>query len=220
MKFSKKILLCLLMFLLCGCTAKYDLIIDSDDTITERISGTVGLEELDNEGRTDLNTYLYWLDSATPLINEEGEYNKEVVDNENGKDFVYSYTYKNNFSKSNILNTCFKNIDYSETEDSYSFHLYGDFYCLLSDKVEVNLISDYGVINNNADRVDGNKYTWIIKKDKNVDIEATISKNVEAFSVNEKKSILTPYKIITHIIFASLSLALFIIYRKKTNGTY
>ena len=78
------------------------------------------------------------------------------------------------------------------------------------------------MIKNNADRVDDNKYTWIIKKDKNVDIEATISKNVVVFNANtnKKKDILTPYKIITLVIFILLALILFIIYKKRNSDNY
>lgn len=216
-KISKILLICLPIFLLCGCTTKYDLTINSDYTMTEKISGNVSLKELDNSDRTDLNTYLYALELATPLIEEQGEYQKEITENKDSKDFVYTYTFKNNYSKSTVLNKCFENIEYSETDETYKFHFYGNFYCLLSDKIEVNLISKYWVMTNNADKIDKNTYTWIIKQDKNVDIEATINKNIEAPITNNESSIFTPYRIITFIVFIILVLALFIIYRKRNS---
>lgn len=216
-KISKILLICLPIFLLCGCTTKYDLTINNDYTLTEKISGTVSLKELDNSGRTDLNTYLYALDFATPLIEEQGEYQKEITENKDSKDFVYTYTFKNNYSKSTVLNKCFENIEYSETDETYKFHFYGNFYCLLSDKIEVNLISKYAVTKNNADKIDKNKYTWIIKQDKNVDIEATINKNIESYTSNKDNSIFTPFRVVTVIIFLILILIAFIIYKKRNS---
>lgn len=217
MKYNKILLICFSILLLSGCTTKYDLTINRDNTITEKISGTVSLEELDNKDRSDLNTYLYALDLATPLIEEQGEYNKEIKDNEKVKDFVYTYTYKNNYSKANVLNKCFENIEYSETDNTYTFHLYGEFYCLLSDEIEINLTSNYAVTDNNADKVSGNKYTWIINKDKNIDIKAIVNKNIEAITPTKEKSILTPYQIATVILLIILIIISFVIYKKRNS---
>ncbi len=215
-KFVRNILIIMAVFLLTGCTAKYDLYINKDNTITEVISGKVTNKELDNGNASDVNSYLYALEEATPLIDNEGSYEKEVIDKKNHKEFTYKYTYNTNFSKSSILQKCFENIDYQETEDTYEFKLSGKFFCLLPKKIEVNLISDYGVIENNADKANGNKYTWIIKNSDNVDISAKISKNV-LYKKDEGVDILKIIEIAGSIIFLILLIAMLIIYKKKND---
>ena len=85
MKYSRIIILCLFLLILTGCSVKYDLTINRDNTITETISGTVLNVELDNGENTDLNNYLYAFEVASPLIDEDDTFDKKIINNDNYK---------------------------------------------------------------------------------------------------------------------------------------
>ena len=75
----KKIIFIISLILLTGCSVEYDLNIDGNN-VKEVIKGSVTNKELEgNVDRTDTNIYTYYLESATPLINDEGEYTKKVT---------------------------------------------------------------------------------------------------------------------------------------------
>ncbi len=214
MKYSRIIILCLFLLILTGCSVKYDLTINRDNTITETISGTVLNVELDNGENTDLNNYLYAFEVASPLIDEDDTFDKKIINNDNYKEFTFTYNYDKNYSKSSVLNKCFENYEYKETEDAYIFRLSGEFNCLYSDEIEVNLISDYVVIDNNADKVLDNKYTWYIDNSDYVNIEAIISKNI-VYSNKEDNNLLPVFRIIGLCIFVIILLVALFVYRKK-----
>ena len=214
MKNVKIIIIFFSLFLLTGCTVKYNLTINSDKTITETITGTVLNTELDNGDNTDLNTYMYAFDIALPLIDGEDTFDKEIVDTEKGKNFTFTYNYKGNYSKSSVLNKCFENYEYKETEDEYIFKLSGKFNCFLANKIEINLISAYGVLENNADKSWNNKYTWIIKNPDDVDIEAVVSKKI-LYSNKEDDNLLSTFRIVGLCIFAALFIGAMYIYKRR-----
>ena len=149
----KKLFFLVSLIFLSGCTINYNLNIDKDNLI-EDISGTVTDDEIipEVEGKSDVNPkyyYLYLDDSA--LISDNNEkYIKNITDIENGKKFNFNYTYKNNYDKSKIINSCFEKHMVNETDTYYSIELKGEFYCLYSDRIDVNVISNYVVLENNA----------------------------------------------------------------------
>lgn len=206
-------LILIFTMLLSGCSATYDLNINSDGTITEVISGKVTDKELNNDNRTDVNSYLYAFDIATPLIDEEGEFNKEIKDKKGYKEFTYTYNYDKNYSKSNALNKCFDDFEYYESEDEYSFYISGNFNCLLSKKVVINLTSPYKVIKHNADKVKDNKYTWIIKSSEDNLITASISKK-DMYEKNDNKPLNT-FRLIGLIVLIILCIIAYLLYKKN-----
>jgi len=136
--YKKYLILVLMLFVLTGCTANYNLYI-TNNGIKEEIVGTVTNKELSNdEDYTDTNDLSYYMHVSTPLIGDEGEYTKEVTDTKDGKKFKYTYLFIGNYDKSTVLNTCFEKHLFKETEDYYYVELKGDFYCLLSDKININ----------------------------------------------------------------------------------
>ena len=212
----KSICFVLIIGLLSGCTVKYDLTINLDKTLTETISGRVTSEELyQDEDKQDINIYIENLEFATPMIDNEGVYNKSITEESKYKEFVFTYNYNQNYSKSNVLNQCFQNINYEETDNEYVFDLSGQFYCLLSKKVEINLISSYGVLENNADKVKGNKYTWIINNPDDVNIHAIITKDV-IYSERDD-NLFTIINIVGFSLFAVVLVISIVIYKKKSN---
>lgn len=216
----KKLFFLVSLIFLSGCTINYNLNIDKDNLI-EDISGTVTDDEIipEVEGKSDVNPkyyYLYLDDSA--LISDNNEkYIKNITDIENGKKFNFNYTYKNNYDKSKIINSCFEKHMVNETDTYYSIELKGEFYCLYSDRIDVNVISNYVVLENNAKEVNGNKYSWVIDNSNNVNISLTISKEVK-YEEPSKTKFISTFQLIGLIIFVVLTGITYFLYRKKNSG--
>ena len=214
----KKILMILSILLLTGCTINYDLEINNNST-NESITGSISKNEFDDitDESGDHNIYHLLYDKQASLSNNTSFYDQNINEKDGVIDFSYKYTYNNDFKQSNILNRCFENKVFEETDDLYIIHLYGNFYCQYNDEIAVNVKTKMAVLDNNANKIDENTYSWIIEDSNNVDISMTVSKKLEAFTSNNESSIFTPYRIITFVVFIILVLALFIIYRKRNS---
>lgn len=215
---KKKIFLILLPLLLTGCTINYDLVIN-ENNISETITGSVEKSEYEiKDTDTSLNDFYVLInEDVNPVITENDLYKKNIINTDNGIDYKYTYTYKKNYDKSRIINTCFENHIIDETEDYYNIKLSGQFYCLYSDKIDINVTSNYVVLENNADKVDGNKYKWTIDNYDNVNIALTISKSVK-YEEPVKAKVMSTFQIIGLIIFIVLTIITYFLYKKKNSG--
>ncbi len=214
----KKILLLItFLFILTGCTINYEIKINKDD-INEMITGTVTKEESDiDPEETSLNLFYTLVNfEQSALFNADSFYDKKITEKDNYLEYNANYTYINNFKDSNIINTCFEKHEINETDDFYDIHLSGNFYCLFSKKININVTSNMAVLENNADSVNKNTYSWVIDDSKDVDILLTASKNIEAFNAKEE-SVFSVYKIITFILLIILIIASLIIYKKRNS---
>ena len=215
----KKIIVVLIsLLLLTGCTIDYNLVIDKD-SIKETITGTAYKEEYEvREGDSGLNLfYTYINDDINPLISGDGLYTKDINEIDNGINYKYDFIYKNNYDKSKIINSCFENSNVKETDTYYSIELSGEFYCLYSDKININVISNYVVLENNAKEVNGNKYSWVIDDSSNVNIFLNISKEIK-YEEPSKTKFISTFQLVGLIIFVVLTGITYFLYRKKNSG--
>ena len=213
---KKNILLLLFIFLLTGCTIDYNLEIEKN-RLVENISGTVSKEEYElNEEYADANKiYNLLFTDQTPILNGTDVYDKNIENTSDGVKYNFGYIYKNNYDKSRIINTCFEKVDIREEDDYYYVDLSGDFYCLYTNKINVNVKSNYVVIEHNADKVKDNTYTWIIDKN-NKEIHAVISKDlVNNISTESKPNY---FRIIGFVVLIVLSVITYFLYKKKNSG--
>ena len=214
---GKRILLLIsLVFILCGCTVNYNLEVN-DNSLTEVISGTVTKNESQmNENATDIPLIYDLINNPqTAIFNDDNQlYIKNIVDLGDNLEYTYSYEYNNNFEKSKIINSCFENREVYETDLVYHVKLSGKFYCLYSDSININVISNKKVVSNNANKVNNNIYTWVIDKPDNVNIQLDISKT-ESFDKTKKHS--NAFRIVSFIIFISLCVVTFFLYKNKNS---
>ncbi len=215
---NKIFLIIPLLILLTGCTVNYDLIIDNN-SLKETITGDVEKKEYEvTENDTSPNLFYTLINGDTPaLIDESGLYTKSIKENDKGLDYNYTYTYKNNLSESRVLNSCFENHEINETDDYYYIKLSGEFYCLYTDKININVTSNYEVMESNAKKIDGNKYTWIIDNSNNTNITLTVSKTVQ-YEEPVKAKTFSTFQIIGFIVFAILTIITYFLYKKKNSG--
>lgn len=209
MKFFKYIFAVFLFVIVSGCTSSYNLIID-DNKFTESISfsldnNTYKLFPFDNNN-SEFKSYPFY-------NNNDILYDTVVTDIDNGKDITLSHEYTSEeFKTSNALNLCFDNYSYKFDNDYYYFNVDGEFKCLYqNESVDINIITKYKVIENNADSVNGDVYTWHIDNSNKdyVSIKFKIDKN---YSFNYIVIILFVF------ILISSSFIVYTTYKKRTNN--
>lgn len=213
----KKGILLIFLLLLTGCTIDYNLEIDNKK-IREEITGTISKEEYEIKGNhTDMNIFYSIINyEQYPLLNNEDVYDKNIVKNDDEVEYSFKYTYNNNYDKSRLVNTCFEKVDFVETNEYYYANIGGEFYCQYSDEIVINVETDYAVLNNNANKVKDNVYTWIIDGN-TADIQMIISKTLVNNSNANTQFKPNYFRIIGFIVLIVLSLITYILYKKK-NG--
>ncbi len=213
----KKILILTLMLFLTGCTVNYNIDIKNNE-IVENLSGTFTDEELENDrqknGMTPITELMY--NEQKALLNSEDLYQKSLDKTDEGYKYNLSYKYHDNYADSRLINSCFEKHNIEEIDDFYYIRAYGTFYCRASDGIKINVTSDYGIIESNAEKIDGDKYIWTIEDEDNVDLYLVLSKNIKSEKPKAKLTI-TTFQIVCFIILLILSAITFFMYRKK-NG--
>lgn len=196
-----KILLITLV-LLTGCTAKYDITINDMNDLNESLDimendktkFDIENEELYNVTlkeylQTDLKwpTPVYINSEENPIEPKELDnvdyYKKEDKSTNELLQINYSFQHnQNNYSKSNIVNTCY-DYEFGSKNNYITFTTTSDFKCFekykLLDSVEFSLNTTCKVKNANYDKKVDNSYTWNITKE-------TINKKI-SFSLDCSK---------------------------------
>ena len=217
----KKILLLFIFFLVCGCSANYNLEI-ANNSFKENIDIRILKSEIPASTNND---GVEVDDQITPFINEQTPaffkikdkfYSKKVYEQDDHYNINLSYKYTfDEFKNAYSINSCFENIEISG-EDIYYINLKGMFYCLYSDSVDIKIKTNNDVINHNADRREGNTYIWSIHNGNinNVNILFEVSKDIK------NKSIILEISIIT-ILLIILGIVLKIVKKKnKENNSF
>ena len=158
MNYKKILLVILMVFLLTGCTATYELTYE-DGVFSEHIvvkelnNGNdeyLGVTDVENNSNLikidDDNTYKYEL-------TKEGEFDVLTLD----------FEYKDiSLENSLVYQECFEYKMFEEKDDYYLIRLEGDTTCEYLTSVDIVFKTDKEVINSNADSVDKEKgiYKW------------------------------------------------------------
>lgn len=217
----KKILLFILPCLfLTGCSVNYNLKIENN-SFRETITGNVlnnEIEITDNQTDISLAYQLIKFDQASTIDNDNLLYDKTLNENENSIDYNYTFTYnEQTINNSRILSECFQDFKFEINDDYYYLMTIGDFYCNYTDEIFVNITTDNKVTLNNADKVNGNIYTWVMKEGNNPNINMIVSKTDK---VNNKKNGLSTFKIISFVILIILSIVSYVMFKKINNTDY
>lgn len=215
---KKNILIVFSLLLLTGCSINYDLEIDKD-SLNETITGSVAKKEVEiNEKATGLSTiYVLINEDQKPVYNKDYLYTKNLKENKDNIDYTFNYNYNmDDFVNSRVINSCFENNEIINLDNYYTIKLSGDFYCLYSDEIIINVKSNLKVISDNAKKVKNDTYTWVINKN-STDIEFTVDKNSPYSETNKRKGSGT-FRIISFIVLIVLSGITYFLYKKKNNS--
>lgn len=231
MKRVKKIIILLVfVFILTGCSVQYDLTINSDGTVNEKVVA----EEITNrmKSRTGINEkqsvkYLYQMFKRKKLdtvLSQKKEGEKTVATVTGSHKSIKAYA--NNF-ESDIV----KEANYTEKDGIVTLTLKQDDILSSSsstgyvyDRITVNIKLPYKVVDQNADSVRRTVYTWHIDKDKEAKtIKISYNKNellnTKTFTFGKIKFNVR-YEILTigSIIVIVAVIALFVYINNKKNN--
>lgn len=163
------ICLFLVIFLLTGCTIKYNLNINKDG-IKEiaKISAPLGgLSYFEAENQLD-NIIISNI-SEDGSISNKYKIDKIINTNEYGLELTL-----NDYRESSFMNGCYSNVNISNDGKNYILQSEGNFNCFnIWDQdydVEINISVDGKVIESNADSHNGSTYTWKLYDDQSKDI--------------------------------------------------
>lgn len=230
MKNIKKIIFFSFILFLTGCSVDYKLTINKDSTINEKVVAK------ENTNRMKSKTNLDEKQSVTFLTNI---YNRNKLD-------IKTSTKSDNY---NTEVTAFLSYDSIEKyRDNFSSDVIkkvkvtrdGDIVTLIAkqnvkldsnasrsliyDSITVQIEVPFVVVDNNADQVDGNIYTWYIKKDKDIktirikykdkEIKNSIKINVKNKDINIKYEVIFSAVIVLFLGFIFIILN----YKNKKNN--
>lgn len=166
MKKRKFLLLIISVFLLSGCSAEYNLTIN-EDTMEEDINAIFD-KARESEYASNMEqirrTAYYNFDTRE---NEYYTFNKREDDNNIILNYNYEYT-GNNLYKSEAASRCYYKRIVNVTDENITINTDNQVACLFKDgereidDITVNIRTDLIVLENNADEVNDNVYTWYI----------------------------------------------------------
>lgn len=162
----------LLLFIVCilmltGCDVEYNLTIDND-SFDEKITLSLLKQDISFENMKD------YLKNKIPISDERYEtrfYEASIDVHENSYDLVYDYSHDfNSFKQGFFVNNCYTDISIDEEDDEINISSGQNFRCLnpdnglVADNAKINIKTKLEVLDNNADSVNGDTYTWNINR--------------------------------------------------------
>ncbi len=214
---KKIIILLITIILLTGCNASYDINFNKDK-IEDSIKIYTSSKNINNATNETTNNFT---DEIGNWERGYEYYKREIytTDKITGYNYTYNFNY-NEYDAMSQLRKCYKDFDLTYTEDSITLNTSNEFLCSSYYKdinnIDINISSEYEIINSNADIKNNNTHTWNISKtnSKNKPIKLTISKKNEYQNTNNDKNDKFNIKSILILIIFILLIVVLII-RKK-----
>ena len=226
---KKMLFLCLLcFFMITGCDVNYELAIDND-TFKENITMTFSKLDIDDEG------IAVYKNNKTPIsMNENEDKFYDVIVNElnDSYDLIYRYDHDlSSFKNSYFLANCYPDFDVQSNDKEITLYSGNRFMCfegddgLQADSVKINITTDLKVLENNADYVTGNTYTWTIDhnnyENKLIDIrlqkDVTLKETIENLNVESNASYMSLI-IVGVILIIAIIIFVFVRHKRKKNN--
>lgn len=166
----KVLIAAIIVLFLTGCDAEYNLEV-SGGGIKESVNFTVPNTE-SNSKIVDEYYKSKYMSYYSMDANKSYNYNKEKIENDEkiGMNLSYEYSIKN-YEKSSLLDYCYYKKSVAKAGDYIVIETDGKTRCFYKDgtknldKLTVNIKTDLKVLENNADQVKDDTYTWIINTD-------------------------------------------------------
>ncbi len=214
---KKIIILCITTILLTGCNATYNInftknkIEDSIKIYTNNKNVQNATKEVTEKFSEQLGNW------------ERGYefYKREIyaTDKITGYEYTYNFNYEE-YDAMSQLRKCYKDFELNYEKDTITINTSKEFLCQIYypevNSLELNITSEYEILNSNADKKKNNTHTWNINKTnyKQKPINITISKvKKQQNNPQNKKNKLDIQAILTITIFILLIIVLII--RKK-----
>ncbi len=218
----KKITLIIaICFILTGCTVKYDIHFD-ELGITEKIEGTIEGNIYEMAKEIDGDGYYFQqelVNNKIPALkNYKKYYNKKISVNGNNSNVFLNHRYKyEEIKDSYIINRCFEKVSIINDKEYLYVSLGGNFQCFdfENDNIEVQVSSNYQIIEHNAKEEKNGKYIWDINiADKENKIEFQLLKKTKEKETNK----LNTLRIVVLILIILTGIILLIIKKSIKNN--
>lgn len=180
MKYIKILSIFIMIIILCGCDAVYEIEINNN-----KISEKLTLIEKDStifDKQLDSGFTVREMFDSLLYKDEFSKYDYIVtsLSNEEQLGVKYKSFGINSVRNSSVLNQCYNNYSVTEDEESIFIKTGNDFSCYEYyenlETIKIILKTNHEVINSNATLVDGNTHIWNFNKDSNKEINVTLSK--------------------------------------------
>lgn len=228
MKIIKKILFICMIFIITGCSVEYNLKINEDNTVSEKVVATEKtnrMESITRQKGKQAVSYLYEMfkrDGSTINSRTDGNNTIATVIKTHNNIDEYALDFTSDIfkemvvtKKDGIVTLTANQKEILSNESSNS---------LIYDEIIIKIIVPYTVIENNADSVNVNTYIWNIKKNQEVkDIKLSYKEGNIKNKINinfNKKIYNVNYGFIVGIIFIIAVLMIFLVVyiRNKRNN--
>lgn len=223
MKFKILLLFCLF---LTGCSVTYNLTID-DNTFEENVVFAF------SKSTTSYSELSFYLNDKIPIgLSDDNKkfYNSEIKDVGDVYNLIYNFNHEEKFiENSYFVNNCYPNVSIINNNEIISISSGKGFNCFIgddglkADSVKINIKTDLKVLENNADEVNDNVYTWNINytnyssKEIILKLENSDKNTLENFK-NNNGFLLTLVVIVIFIIVVSIIIYLIVWYKKRKNN--
>lgn len=239
---KKKLILLIVLFLLTGCSATYDIEI-YNDTVKEKLEFIdTNPSNWDNEAQYGLtyrelvvssHEYPYPVFNST-IVDENDTikldgieyYDNTLISDSNrlGQKLEYNKFTIDNFNDSSIVKKCYQYFNVIEEDDEIILstslrNMCFDEYVMLN-TITVNLETNHKVVSSNADSINGYHYTWNLSREEKDDAAILITIKKDEYVFNYKNEFLK--KILYTVCFIGIILGVGIIiylyFKKKSSS--
>lgn len=227
----KNFILLLIVFVVSGCSVQYNLTINEDSSVSEEVIASEKTNRLESKTRlkgADAYNYLYNMfkrpnEDISISFKEKNNITYGVANTTHNSLDEYSGKFRSDIfekveiTKDNDTVTITANQKAPISSNSASSYVYDD--------ITINITLPFTVIENNADKVNRNTYTWNIKKDSNLkEIKLTYREkslaNRANININNKEySIKYEYIIIGIIVLSIAIIVIYVVIKNKKNNT-
>lgn len=209
----KKILIIVFVFLCCGCSAKYEIELN-DDRVYDNLSVS-----FNRDGITSAEIDQFYSDSFYALGRDK-LYNYKNLSSSSNFTINYNYDYSiDEYSLSNIPNSCFDGFKFFSDDDKYYLFVSGVFKCnyyeyISLDSLDIVISTNHSVLDNNADEVINGKYIWHVdSNEQDFSLQFITEKSNKKIEKNNLNFEIIMYVGIGGLFF--LIIALFILIKNK-----
>lgn len=232
----QKLIVLFSIIILSGCEASYTITIDKNNInekieVLDNVSSNRTVTDVMENYKKQYPVYSNqdWVEADYSRVDGEEYYNQTYNIDDNGYHLFYEYTYPiEKYKDANSIN-----FNYNYKDITYKDHILKIAIGATNNKMKyvndftnltVNIITDYIVLNNNADSVIGNRYIWYINKNNNdekrinfeVDLSKTQSEIDKEKEVKAKKnSLLIP--VLIGALLAYVIIIFIIVTKKRKN---
>ena len=187
---KRRFVFMVIMLLLCvGCRAEYNLTINDDLSVEENVLATEDSEFFEEYEKSSVGRVISIILAPHLDLLNENDYvtNSHITSGRSGATIMKKFSSVEEYANSNLFSSQYaENVNYSKDGNKITLSVKGNFSKaeqdqsrFVVDEAAISIKLPFKVIENNADKVDGDVYTWIFTENdtKEREIKITFDKS-------------------------------------------